>query len=151
MLFHSNVKDTLMIEISCQLKLNFFFSGKGFLNSIEFLDPATNEWTNFTPKPGMKQHSNNKNRYENEFLNGKQNGQFDFKFFNNKTGPKMTVVKETNEIRVRHSSISSDSDNSIPEENGFNHLSSTNGLSKNEIITNGITHLTNGLNHTNGH
>lgn len=27
------------------------FAGKNFLNSIEYLDPATGEWTNFTPKP----------------------------------------------------------------------------------------------------
>merc|ERR1719423_512013 len=27
------------------------FSGKSFLDTIEYLDPDTMEWTNFTPKP----------------------------------------------------------------------------------------------------
>ncbi|KAK7028241.1 hypothetical protein SK128_004373 [Halocaridina rubra] len=29
------------------------FSGKNFLNSVEYLDPDTDEWTNFTPKPEL--------------------------------------------------------------------------------------------------
>lgn len=41
------------------LILQFFvFAGKNFLNSTEYLDPETNEWTNFTPKPEFLKEGN---------------------------------------------------------------------------------------------
>lgn len=39
------------MEVEKTFIKRYAFAGKNFLNSIEYLDPSTGEWTNFTPKP----------------------------------------------------------------------------------------------------
>lgn len=43
------------------------FTGKNFLNSIEYLDPVTGEWTNFTPKPEVLKNGSDNYTKENGY------------------------------------------------------------------------------------
>ena len=50
----------------------FTLSGKNFLNSIEYLDPDTMEWTNFTMKPDG--YKSNRKTSKSQIANGSHNG-----------------------------------------------------------------------------